>query len=152
MTPLLQTDSGEPIRFEVEDPFIYPVEITPADIDEQGHVNNAVYVRWMDRAAYAHSASLGYGWDRYQALGTSFVVRRHEIDYLSGALLGERIVVATWPGAMQKASALRHHRVVRLNDGQLLARAVTTWAYVNISSGRPQRIPTELIEAFRPRA
>ena len=147
----LHTDAGEPLSFDVPDPFLYEPAVREADIDGQGHVNNAVYVRWMDAAAYAHSAAVGYDGDAYRALGTAFVVRRHEIDYLAPTWPGDRVVVATWPERMARFKAMRRHQVVRVGDGQTLVRAVTTWVYVDRATGRPQRIPAELIAAFGPR-
>jgi acyl-CoA thioester hydrolase len=147
----LFTDAGSPIALDVADPFLFPVTVAPDDIDGQGHVNNAVYVRWMDHAAFAHSCTVGYDWPAYQRLGSAFVVRRHEIDYLAPAFAGDRVVVATWPCAMERFTALRRHQILRLSDGLTLARAHTTWIYCDTTTGRPRRMPAELIAAFRPR-
>lgn len=147
----LQDDTGKPIALDQPDCFLHEITVRPEEIDGQGHVNNAVYIQWMDRAAFGHSCAVGYDWDAYQKLGASFVVRRHEVDYLAPALLGERIVDATWPGEMDRFTAIRRHQIVRRSDGVTLARAVTTWIYLDIQAGRPRRIPAEMIAAFRPR-
>lgn len=136
------------IAYDVANPFIYQLTAHGDDCDAQGHVNNAVYVRWMDEAAYAHSAALGYDWDRYKKLGASFVVRRHEVDYLSPAFANDQIVVATWPCVMEKFNATRRHQLVRKSDGVTLARAHTDWVYLDLETGRPQRIPQQMIDAF----
>jgi acyl-CoA thioester hydrolase len=156
VTPLpdparFRTDAGEPLAFDVADPFTLEITAGPADIDPQRHVNNAAYVRWMDRAAFGHSAAVGYGWDAYQRLGASFVFRRHEIDYLAPAFEGERIVLATWPCAMERFTAMRRHQIVRVRDAVTLVRAETAWVYLDLRSGRPRRIPPEMIAAFAPR-
>lgn len=147
----LRTDAGEPIALDVPDPFLYEVLATQADTDEQGHVNNAVYPRWMDQAAYAHSCAVGYDWTAYQRLGACFVVRRHEIDYLDMAFVGDRLVVATWPCQMERFRALRRHQIVRPSDGRTLVRALTTWIYTDLATRRPRRMPPVLIAAFGPR-
>ncbi len=147
----LTTDAGATIELDDARPFLLNVAVESDDIDAQGHVNNAVYPRWMDAAAYAHSDSVGYDWDKYQSMGAAFVVRRHEIDYLSPAFADDRIVVATWPGGMRRFTALRYHQIVRLTDGQTLARAKTTWVYLDLETGRPRRMPDEMIAAFEPR-
>jgi acyl-CoA thioester hydrolase len=147
----LQTDKGEPIIFEDARPFLLWPIIHPGDFDGQRHVNNAVYVKWMNEAAYWHSAALGYDWAKYQEMGTSFVVRRHEVDYLAPALPGDEIVIGTWPGKMEKFTAYRRHQIVRVNDGRTLARAVTQWVHVEIATGRPVRMSKELIDKFDPR-
>lgn len=139
----------------------HPVTIEPGDIDELDHVNNAVYVRWMDRAALAHSEALGWPWSRYQQVGSAFMVRKHEIEYLVPALPGDDrpgnttaragsgLAVATWPSVMSKATAEREHRVVRFRDGQVLVRARTLWAFVDLTSGKPTRIPDAVRAAFK---
>lgn len=147
----LRTDAGVPIELDVVDAFLYPVEVGAGDIDGQGHVNNAIYVRWMDGAAMAHSCAVGYDREAYQRLGSSFVVRRHEIDYLASAYAGDRVVVATWPCAMERFTAYRRHQIVRLSDGATLVRALTTWIFRDRATGRPRRMPAELIAAFQPR-
>jgi acyl-CoA thioester hydrolase len=145
------TADGRALAFDVPDPFLYPVAVQPDDLDAQGHVNNAVYVRWMDRAAFAHSCAVGYDWVAYQELGAAFVVRRHEIDYLAPAYAHDRVVVATWPGKMVRFTAERSHQIVRVADGQTLARAHTVWVYLDSQTGRPKRMPADMIAAFRPR-
>jgi acyl-CoA thioester hydrolase len=147
----LTTDAGEAIALDQPDAFFYPLTAERDDIDALGHVNNAVYVKWMERAAFAHSVAVGYDAAAYERLGTTFVVRRHEIDYLAPAFAGDRIVDVTWPCEMERFTALRRHQIVRLADGLTLARAVTTWIYLDTRSGRPRRIPPEMVAAFRPR-
>ena len=147
----LTTNDGTPIALDNDRPFFYHVSVTEDHCDTQGHVNNAVYIQWMDHAAYAHSSAVGYDWDRYQQLGDSFVVRRHEIEYLAPAFAGDKIVVATWPCVMKRFNATRRHQIVRPADGLTLARAHTQWIYVDQQTARPIRMPQEMIDAFDPR-
>ncbi len=147
----LHDDAGRPITLDVEAPFLFPLTAEASDIDPQNHVNNAAYIRWMDRAAFAHSSAVGYDWEAYQRLGASFVVRRHEVDYLASAFAGDRIVIATWPCEMERFTALRRHQIIRLSDGVTLVRALTTWVYLDIKTGRPRRMPEEMIAKFEPR-
>jgi len=150
--PPFNTDAGVPIVFDDPSPFVVHRVVSADEIDGQGHVNNAVYVTWMDRAAFAHSCEVGYDGQAYLRLNTSFVVRRHEIDYLGAALAGDRILCATWAGEMDRFTAIRFHHIVRASDGQTLIRARTEWIYVDRTTGRPRRMPAELIAAFEPRA
>lgn len=136
---------------DIPDPYLHELTVQNHEIDGQGHVNNAIYVRWMDDAAWANSVAVGYDLARYQSLGTAFVVRRHEIDYLHPALAGQKIIVATWPCSMVRFTAIRKHQIIRADDGITLARAVTQWVYVDRITNRPRRIEPELIAAFRPR-
>lgn len=136
------------LTFDVPNPFVHPVAVADADIDGQGHVNNAIYVHWMDDASTAHSDFLGYTAAEYRKMGGFFVVRRHEIDYLAPVLKGEEIVIATWPQGMEKCTAWRRHQMVRARDNKTVTRALSKWIYVDIKTGRPKRIPEPIIQAF----
>jgi acyl-CoA thioester hydrolase len=124
------------------------VQVAADDVDELGHVNNLVYVRWVLDAALAHSSALGWDFAAYRRAGGVFVVRRHEVDYLRPALLGDAVTVETWVDELTRVTSLRRTRIV-CRDVEL-ARAATTWAFVSVSAGRPVRIPEEVARAFRP--
>ena len=66
--------------------FTHELVVGPDDIDGLGHASNVVWVRWVNSAAVAHSASVGLDLVAYQRLGVLWVVRRHVIDYLAEAL------------------------------------------------------------------
>lgn len=122
---------------------IHPVA---ADIDELGHVSNLVYLRWVADVAMAHSSARGWDLPRYFALGAAFMVRRHEIDYIAQVTLGQELSAETWVDSWKLASCIRKTEILR--DGKVVARAATTWAMIGLASGRPQRIPDELLAAF----
>lgn len=130
----------------MSDRFRFPITATAADIDELDHVSNLVYVRWILETATAHSTALGWDHDRYLASGTVWVVRRHEIDYLAQVTVGQQLVGETWVDPWKLASCVRRTELVR--DGVVVARAATTWAFMSLASGRPQRIPDEMRELF----
>jgi len=139
------------IVFDISDPFVIERTVGAEDVDVLEHLNNAVVVRWMEQAAYAHSKHVGYDQPAYAKLGATFVVRRHEIDYLMQAYEGDALRHATWPGVMERFTATRRHQIVRVSDGKTIARAHTTWIYIDAETSRPKRMPRELIEAFNPR-
>jgi acyl-CoA thioester hydrolase len=130
----------------VSDRFRNPITATAADIDELGHVSNLVYVRWILETATAHSTALGWDHARYLASGTVWVVRRHEIDYLAQVTVGQQLVGETWVDPWKLASCVRRTELVR--DGVVVCRALTTWAFMSLASGRPVRIPDEMRELF----
>jgi acyl-CoA thioester hydrolase len=119
------------------------------DVDELAHVSNIVYVRWIQEVAVAHSAAVGWSPETYLRGGSVFVVRRQEIDYLSSAVEGDEVDLVTWVESFSLASSVRQTRVLRVPDGRELARASTTWAFVSTNSGKPTRIPAEIVAAFR---
>jgi acyl-CoA thioester hydrolase len=77
-----------------------------------------------------------------------WVVRSHQIKYLSPAFLDDKVVVRTWVAGMKRASSVRQYKIVRAGDGALLASASTEWAFVDLASGTLKRIPLEVIESF----
>lgn len=110
------------------------LDISPADIDQLGHVNNVSYVRWVQDAAVAHWNAAAAPEDQAKLL---WVVIRHEIDYKRAAFLGDKIVARTWVGSATRLAFQRHTEIVRLGDAAVLARAVTTWCPIDAQSGRP---------------
>jgi acyl-CoA thioester hydrolase len=130
--------------------FAMPITVDQAAIDMQGHASNVEVLRWISRAAWAHSRALGWDEQAYRRLGAWFVVRRHEIDYLTSAQLGDELIVHTWPSAAGKASAERRHLIVRPADCAIIARALNVWALGDIVTGRPRRRPAELKASFNP--
>jgi acyl-CoA thioester hydrolase len=116
-------------------------------VDENGHVNNVVYVQWMQDVAVAHAATVGCT-ARTQAIGATWVARSHHVDYLRPAFAGETIEVATWIADFGRARSQRRYRFTRLADGVVLVRGATDWVFVDSASGRPRAIPPEVLATF----
>lgn len=118
---------------------------TAADIDALGHVNNAVWVRWIQEIATTHWASLASA-DQQAAL--IWVVTRHEIDYRGNIGLGGVAMGETWVAAAPQGA--RFDRQVRFTDarGKVMVEAVTTWALIDRASGRLLRVRPELAAQF----
>lgn len=135
------------------DSFRLELVVKDDDIDALGHANNVVFVRWIQSAAVAHSAALGLGIETYRRIGAVFVVVRHEIDYVRPALLGDLLVAQTRVSSIMAAKCFRCTEIHRRSDGQLLAKGVTTWGFVELASGRPKRITPDVrmaLEQCRP--
>jgi acyl-CoA thioester hydrolase len=122
-------------------PFELTRRVTAADLDERAHVNNVVYVQWVQDAAAAHWAALAPEGARTQ---TAWVALRHEIDYLKPAVFDDDVTVATWVGVADGLSFERFTEIRRRSDGQALARARTLWCPVDARTGRPQRVSGEI--------
>lgn len=120
------------------------------DIDDLGHASNISYVRWIQDVAVQHSAAVGLDLTAYQKLGAVFVVVRHEIDYLRPALRGDRLRARTWISSVMAAKCMRSTEISRESDAILLARATTTWGFIEVATGRPRRIPEDVRVAFFP--
>jgi acyl-CoA thioester hydrolase len=125
--------------------FELSLAVAPADIDAQGHVNNVVYLRWVQEAAVAHWYALAPEADQEMLL---WIVLRHEIDYKQPARLGDGIVARTWVGAASRVRFERHTEILRATDRALLAKALTIWCPINAQTGRPAVVSSEVRARF----
>ena len=124
--------------------FTMPFTAAEADIDELGHVNNAVWVRWIQDVATAHWAAVAPA--EHQA-AYAWVVTRHEIDYRGNVVAGETVIAETWVGEPKGARFDRHVRFTGA-DGRVRVEARTTWALIERASGRLLRVRPEIAAPF----
>jgi acyl-CoA thioester hydrolase len=117
----------------------------PEHIDELGHVNNAVWVQWIQEVAVAHWRSVA---SAQHDEAYFWVVVRHEIDYLRAAHEGDTVIARTWVGETPQGA--RFDRIVEFTgaDGKICVRARTVWAIIDKASGRPVRVPPEVVAPF----
>ncbi len=118
------------------------------ECDAYGHVNHATYLRYMQEAAFEASAAAGYDFSHYDALGSLWLVRDTDVEYLRPLRYGDTVVVTTWVADFQRVRSRRAYELRRDSDGELVARALTDWAYLDAASGRPARIPPEMVARF----
>jgi acyl-CoA thioester hydrolase len=126
-------------RFEIR------TAVLPGDIDRLGHVNNTVYLRWVQEAAVAHWEALATPEDQAAIL---WVVSRHEIDYLRPAMPGDSIIAATWVGPVAGRLFTRFTEIRRESDGRVLARARTLWCPIDALTMRPTDATQSVRERF----
>ncbi|MBB6341919.1 acyl-CoA thioester hydrolase [Pseudomonas fluvialis] len=137
------------MSWTLPDPFVIDIVVQPEDIDGLGHANNAVYVSWLERCAWRHSQSLGLDLAEYRRLDRAMAVLRHEIDYLASAYEGDQLQLATWiVESDQRLKMTRHFQLKRPADDLTLLRAQTTFVCIELSSGKPKRMPAEFIEGY----
>jgi len=133
-------------EWELPQPHRVELTVRAADIDAYGHVNNSVYLTWLDRAAWSHSAALGMPLEECVRLRRGMAAQRIEIDYLRAALAHEHLEVGTWIVASDgRLRCARRFQVWRARDRATLARARIEYVCINLDSGRATRMP----EAFR---
>jgi len=121
------------------------VPVVADDIDEQSHVNNTVYLRWVQNVATAHWRAIASR-DAQAAIG--WIVLRHEIDYKAPATLDEEIVLRTWVGKASRLTFERFTEIRRKNDDQLFSQARTLWCPINAQTGRPMRVSADVRKQF----
>jgi acyl-CoA thioester hydrolase len=125
--------------------FEMTIPVLSADIDEQNHVNNTVYLRWIQDVATAHWRAIA-GPEAQETIG--WVVLRHEIDYKAPAAFGDEIVLRTWVGKATRLTFERFTEIRRNSDGQLLSKARTLWCPIDMQTGRPVRVSPEVRAQF----
>ena len=138
MSRLLEPPPGRQV-------FKLTFEPDPADIDDNGHVNNVVYLRWAQDLGVAHWRGLAPA----EALSTwAWIALRHEIDYRRALLPGETAQGRTW--VAETAQGPRFDRFIRndAEDGAMCAQVVTTWVLVEQATGRPRRVPPWMMRMF----
>jgi len=128
--------------------YIHRLEVPDDVIDVNRHVNNLAYLRWMQDVATAHSVAQGWPLERYLGIGAGWFVRSHFIEYLRPAFAGDALAIRTWVADIAARSSTRRYLFVREGDGQHVARAETLWVWVDFATGRPARIPGEVVASF----
>lgn len=158
------------MTFAARSAFVAHVRVRFNECDPLGHVNNAVYLAYLEQAAIDHAAAAGWPAVRLrEEFGAVFVARRHEIEFLRPAFDNNALEIATWPESLSGARAIREYRIRRIDvtvgslppdrlidpaqlvsapEGDVVVTARTAWAFVDASRGRPVRIPPALIDAF----
>jgi len=137
--------SGELVSIDPRARYAVPIEVQDGDIDRLGHVNNVVYVRWIQDAAIAHWRALA---TPAQQAECAWVVVRHEIDYKRPAKPGDALVAETWVGPADRQQFERRTEILRAGDRKVIATARTLWCPVDPVTLRPKHVSAELRARF----
>ena len=126
----------------------YHFTVPQEAVDNNGHVNNVHYVRWMQDAAISHSEDVRCH-ELTASCGAIWVVRAHRIEYFRPAFADDEINVLTWVSDFRKVRSLRKYKFVRVSDGAVLAEGETDWVFVDAKSARPRAIPEDVRAALK---
>lgn len=139
------------------------------ECDPMGHVNNAVYLNYLEQVAIDHAAAIGWNAESLTDIANAlFVARKHEITYHRPAFENDYLLIRTWPTGFSGARGIRsytvsrfsgdhqawHDKLVSFHDlpdiarEDLIVSATTEWAFMNVSTGRPARIPQSVLNDF----
>ena len=128
---------------------VVELEVRDADIDAYQHVNNAVYLTWLDRAAWSHSTALGVPLEQCVAMRRGMAALRTEIDFVRAALAGDRVQVGTWiADSDARLRVERRFQVLRVADDATLSRARTEYVCINLDTGKAVRMPELFARAY----
>ena len=128
--------------------FEYTFTVLPSHLDEQQHVNNVVYVQFMQGAAAKHWAANNN--DAFKE-EINWVVKRHEIDYHFPAFLNDSLLMRTWTGKLSAVTWERHYEIIRPADQKKIITAKSVWVLLNKQTGKPRRIDASIIRIFSQR-
>ena len=130
--------------------FVTYLRVRHYEMDALGHVNNAIYLHYLEQAAWEHSEHLGITLADYDELGGIFVMRKMEIDFLRPAVAGDPLAIATWVHEMRGPRAIRKYTIAHADTGQVLVEATALWAWIERATGRPRLIPKHIRDVFSP--
>ena len=121
------------------------------EIDEYQHVNNTVYLQWLDRIAWAHSAALGLPSEHCLELRRGMAVRHTRVDYLEAAILDDVLLIGTWIVASDgRLRCTRRFDILRASDGKRVLEAEIDFFSMNLDTGKPCRFPGEFTVCYAP--
>jgi acyl-CoA thioester hydrolase len=125
-------------------------QVMAEEIDEYAHVNNAVYLQWLDHIAWAHSEELGMPLEHCLAIRRGMAVRHTRIDYLEAAVVGDQLLVGTWIVACDgRLRCTRRFDILRIGDGKRILDAEIEYFCLNLDSGKPCRFPQEFVDRYK---
>jgi len=127
-----------------EGAFSMTITVQPTDIDDLHHVNNVVYLRWVQDVAAAHWESIA---SREMKQKYSWVVLRHEIDYKNPSFLGDVLTARTWVSSCEGVRSVRNVKIYQAT-GKLVAEAKTTWCLLDAQTAKPRRIEDDITSIF----
>lgn len=140
-------DSGR--DWDLPEPFVRRCVVTADDVDGLQHTNNTVYVRWCEECAWKHSVSLGLDLRTYHDLNRAMAVVEGKYRYLQASYLDDEVETGTWIIYWDRRLTMtRHFQIRRVADGATLLRAEVRFACIEISSGKPRRLPPEFVEGY----
>jgi len=121
------------------------------EVDENGHVNNAVYLQWAEQLSAEHAEAVGFGRAWSIERGGAWLIRRHEITYHQPARRGDEVELTVRVIGIGGVRGRRQTEIRLVRDGTLLTEVASEWVWVRVANGRPARVPRELVTAFSPR-
>ncbi len=130
--------------------FDFSVEVQPQHIDLLGHVNNVVYLEWMQHVATQHIEKLGLGLQDYLALKHAMVAVEHQMQYRKAAFVTDQLILRTWLNDINALYSFRQYAFYRPKDQQIIFMAQTKWACVELETGKPKRMSPSFIQAYQP--
>ena len=136
--------------WDYPNPFFIKVLAGESDVDSFGHVNNVVYIRWLEQLAWAHSAAVGLPEEACVAMQRGMAVRKINVEYLAASYSGDEILVGNWICANDgKLRVTRRYQLIVPEKNLTLMRGDVDFVCMNLKNGRPARLPAEFQSAYQ---
>lgn len=145
--PRREARPGPPAEPEARRAFSHTIRVVEADLDDLGHVNNVVYLRYIETAAREHAARYGWRVEEFRRAGALPLVRRHLVRYRRPSRLGEVLRVSTRVVRLAGVRGERRSEVRGLDD-ELRVESEMEWVWCHPESGRPVRVPESVKALF----
>ncbi len=126
--------------------FSHTFIVSREEIDEQGHVNNVAYVKWIQDVAMAHWIAAVSTETRSKF---TWILTRHEIDYKKQTFENDEVTATTWVGKAKRVTCERFTEIRR--GDEILAEARSIWCLIDRETSKPTRITSEIKEIFQMR-
>ncbi len=138
------------LSWDYPEPHVIRHTASDDEADGYGHINNSVYVKWLDQCVWSHCDAVGMDPALCRRLNRGFAAIRHEIDYILAAYPGDRVAIGNWVTQNDgRLRAERRFQIIRLEDGQTLLRARSYYVCTDLTTGRPVRMPDEFKTGFQ---
>jgi acyl-CoA thioester hydrolase len=124
--------------------------VVAEEIDDYEHVNNTVYLRWLDTIAWAHSMKLGIPLERCIEMRRGMAIRHTRVDYLDAAMQADTLLLATWIVRCDgRLRCTRRFEILRIADAKRILDAEIDYFCLNLDTGSPCRFPAEFTELYQ---
>lgn len=121
------------------------ITVKPEHLDALQHVNNVIYVQWMQDIAAMHWQALASESLQHEIV---WMIRRHEINYNNQALLNDELQLSTWTGEYTNITWKRHYEITRLADNKNIITALSIWIPITRATQKPYRIDEAILKPF----
>ena len=137
------------MNWHFPNPFIQMHTVQVDELDFLGHVNNKIYLAWMEKLAWEHAKSVGISHEKQRELNRIMAVYENCMQYLASCYLGDELLIATWVG-QQTGCCLRqrHFQIIRKSDQKTVFTATATYVCIDLKNHKPKRIPNAFIEPY----
>ena len=130
-------------------PFCIPIAVRSFELDSFGHVNNSVYLNYLEEARGEYLKEIGLTFNDLKAHGVHLVIVEAHVVYHAPAHYGDVLLVQGCFTEIRAASLTIHYTLTTQAEGKKIATASTRAGSIEASTGRPIRMPEPFRSSFQ---